>query len=52
MPNLDAALARLAPYKSKFSRKPMKLVDAEGKATYEAAFYDPDGTLIIAVEDH
>ena len=52
VPNLDAALARLAPYKSKFSRKPMKLVDAEGKATYEAAFYDPDGTLIIAVEDH
>ena len=50
--NLDDTLRRLAPYRPKFSRAPAKLVDAEGKATYEAAFFDPDGTLIIAVQDH
>ena len=49
---LDDTLRKLAPYNPKFSRAPMKLIDAEGKATYEAAFFDPDGTLIIAVEDH
>lgn len=52
VPNLDATLAKLAPYKPTYSRAPMKLADAEGKTTYEAAFFDPDGTLIIAVQDH
>ena len=49
---LDDTLRKLAPYRPRFSRAPMKLIDAAGKATYEAAFFDPDGTLIVAVEDH
>ena len=52
VPKLDDTLRKLAPYHPKFSRAPTKLIDAVGKATYEAAFFDPDGTLIIAVEDH
>ena len=50
--DLDATLRRLKPFNPKFSRPPMKLVDAEGLATYEAALFDPDGTLIIAVQEH
>lgn len=52
VPNLDDTLRKMTPYKVKFSRAPDRLIDAEGKATYEAAFFDPDGTLIIAVQDH
>lgn len=50
--DLDATLRRLKPFNPKFSRPPMKLVDAEGLATYEAALFDPDGTLVIAVQEH
>lgn len=55
VPNLDATLAKLKPFKTEFNRPPMKMtaVDTQGRSypVYEAVIYDPEGTILILVED-
>ena len=45
-------LEKLKAYKVAYSRPPMALTDAEGKPTNEVAVYDPDGTVLIVVEEN
>lgn len=55
VPDLDAVLARLKPFDVSFNRPPMKMtaVDKRGQtyAVYETVIYDPEGTILILVED-
>lgn len=55
VPDLDAAVARMKPFKTEFNRGPMKMtaIDNKGRSypVYEAVVYDPEGTILILVQD-
>lgn len=55
IPNLDAVVAKMKPYNIVYNRPPMQMtaIDKEGKsfAVYEAVIYDPEGTILILVQD-
>ena len=55
VPDLDATLAKAKPFNIEFNRPPMKMtaVDNSGRsyAVYEAVIYDPEGTILIVVQD-
>lgn len=55
VPDLDAALAKMKPFGTEFNRPPMKMtaVDTKGRSypVYEAVIYDPEGTILIIVQD-
>ncbi len=55
VPDLDAALAKMKPFDIEFNRAPMKMTAVSQKgevyAVYEAVIYDPEGTIVIIVQD-
>lgn len=55
VPNLNAVVEKMKSYNIQYNRKPMKMtaIDKEGKsfAVYEAVIYDPEGTILILVQD-
>lgn len=55
VPNLDAVVEKMKPFGIKYNRPPMRMsaIDQQGKSfsVYEAVIYDPEGTLIILVQD-
>jgi catechol 2,3-dioxygenase-like lactoylglutathione lyase family enzyme len=51
VPDLDAVLARLTDEEKAFNRTPKRVYDADGRCFYEGAIYDPDGTVLLVVED-
>ena len=55
VPDLNAVVEKMKPYNIQYNRPPMKMtaIDKEGKsfAVYEAVIYDPEGTILILVQD-
>ncbi len=55
VPDLDATIARMKPFRTEYNRPPMKMtaIDKQGRsfAVYEMVIYDPDGTILIVVQD-
>lgn len=51
VPSLDAVLERMSAHHTELNRAPKRLYDVEGRCFYEAAIYDPDGTVLLVVED-
>ncbi|WP_181008349.1 VOC family protein [Sphingomonas montanisoli] len=48
VPDLDAVIARFG---GDYNRKPKRLSDPQGRVYYEMAIYDPDGRVLLVVED-
>lgn len=51
VPDLDRVLDRLSARSAGFNRAPKRFEDREGRRIYEAAVYDPDGVVLLVVED-
>lgn len=56
VPDLDAVVEKMKPFNISYNRPPMRMtaVNQQGEtlAVYEAVVYDPEGTLLILVEDY
>ena len=51
VPDLDAVIARAQAADFGFNREPKRLSDPQGRVYYEMAIYDPDGRVLLVVED-
>jgi catechol 2,3-dioxygenase-like lactoylglutathione lyase family enzyme len=51
VPSLDDVLRRLGDLDATFNRAPKRVGDPAGRTFYEAAIYDPDGTVLLVVEE-
>jgi len=55
VPNLDAVVEKMKPFGIAYNRPPMEMtaIDKQGKRypVYEAVIYDPEGTILIIVQD-
>ena len=55
VPDLNAVVEKMKPYNIQYNRPPMSMtaIDKEGKSfsVYEAVIYDPEGTILILVQD-
>jgi catechol 2,3-dioxygenase-like lactoylglutathione lyase family enzyme len=51
VPSLDAVLMQLDDLAAAINRPAKKIYDGDGRMIYEAAIYDPDGTVILVVQD-
>jgi hypothetical protein len=51
VPDLDATIERLKAWTAPFARQPKRVQAPDGTRFYEMAVYDPDGTVLLVVED-
>ncbi|RVT93202.1 VOC family protein [Sphingomonas crocodyli] len=51
VPDLDAVIAKAQAADCGFNRAPKRLSDPQGRVYYEMAIYDPDGRVLLVVED-
>jgi catechol 2,3-dioxygenase-like lactoylglutathione lyase family enzyme len=51
VPDLDEVLGHARARGAVFNRPPKRFEDDEGRVIYEAAIYDPDGTVLLVVQD-
>jgi catechol 2,3-dioxygenase-like lactoylglutathione lyase family enzyme len=50
VPDLNAVVEKMRPFNIRYNRPPAMMIDADNNQTYEMVIYDPEGTLLVVIE--